>query len=84
MSNIEEFEWTFTIKDLVNFDGASITVYAPTYEQAIKKIRTLKLPDLRTYDNIADGLKLTQVIEFKDQLDDDAPLTVGEDEDNPN
>jgi hypothetical protein len=39
-------------------------VYAPTYKDALRKIRDLKLPQLLTFDEIEDGVKLIQVYEM--------------------
>ena len=63
------FQWTFEITDVVRFEETSITVTCATYEQAIKKIRALKLPQLRTYDDIAEGVKLTQAYEVEGDFD---------------
>ena len=61
---IEEFLWTFEVKDLVNFEGTSISVYSQTYEQAIRKVKKLKLPSLRSFDDIEENLKLKEVYEM--------------------
>lgn len=63
------FQWTFEITDVVKFDETSITVTSSTYEDAIKKIRALKLPQLRTYNDIDEGMKLTQVFEVEGDFD---------------
>lgn len=60
------FEWTFEINDVVKFSETHITIYSNTYEDAIKKIRDLKLPDLRTYTDIEDRLKLINVHECEE------------------
>lgn len=59
----EEFQWTFSINDVVKFEETAITVYAETYEQAVRKVKKLKLPSLRTFDDIEENLKLTNVYE---------------------
>ena len=38
----EEFQWTFSINDVVKFEETTITVYAETYERAIRKVKKLK------------------------------------------
>ena len=58
------YQWTFQVLDYKNFEGTSIVVYAPTYKDAIRKIRDLKLPQLLTFDEIEDGVKLIQVYEM--------------------
>jgi hypothetical protein len=63
------YQWTFEIQDVVKFEETSITVTCETYEQAIKKIKALKIPQLRTYDDIDEGLKLTQVYEVESDFD---------------
>jgi len=63
------FQWTFEIKDVVKFEETSITVTCETYEQAIRKIKGLKLPQIRTFDDIDESLTLTQVYEVESDFD---------------
>lgn len=58
------YQWTFQVLDYKNFEGTNIVVYAPTYKDALRKIRDLKLPQLLTFDEIEDGVKLIQVYEM--------------------
>ena len=58
------YKWTFQVLDYKNFEGTNIVVYAPTYKDALRKIRDLKLPQLLTFDEIEDGVKLIQVYEM--------------------
>ena len=67
---VERYRWSFTIKDVVNFEGTQIIVYTNTYEEAIKKIRTLKLPQLKSYGNVEEALKLVEVYEVQEDLED--------------
>lgn len=60
----EEFQWTFSINDVVKFEETEIAIYANTYEQAIRKVKSLKLPSLKTLDDVEDNLKLTRVYEM--------------------
>ena len=64
------FQWTFEIKDYLNFEGTSIAVYAPKYKDALRKVRDLQLPQLATFDVIEDAMKLIQVYEVDTLLDD--------------
>jgi hypothetical protein len=57
------FQWTFEIKDYLNFEGTSIAVYASTYKDALRKVKDLKLPQLATFEVIEDALKLIQIYE---------------------
>lgn len=66
---MQDFQWSFRIKDVINFEGTSITVYSPTYESAIKKIRSMKLPDLRSYETVEDGLRLESALEMDERFD---------------
>lgn len=59
----EEFQWTFSINDVVKFEETAITVYAKTYEQAIRKVKKLRLPSLKTFEDIEENIKLTNVYE---------------------
>jgi|688.fasta_scaffold1830247_2 hypothetical protein len=65
----QEFQWTFSINDVVKFEETTITVYAETYEQAIRKVKKLKLPSLRTFDDVEENLKLTNVYEVHPYYD---------------
>ncbi len=58
------YQWTFQVLDYKNFEGTNIVVYAPTYKDALRKIRDLKLTQLLTFDEIEDGVKLIQVYEM--------------------
>ena len=58
------YQWTFQVLDYKNFEGTNIVVYAPTYKDALRKIRDLKRPQLLTLDEIEDGVKLIQVYEM--------------------
>ena len=58
------FQWTFQVLDYKNFEGTSIVVSAPTYKDALRKIRNLKLPHLSTFEDVEDGVKLLQVYEL--------------------
>ncbi len=66
---VEEFQWTFTVKDVVQFEETSITIYAETYEKAIRKVRKLKLPSLRSFDDIEENIKLASVYEINPYYD---------------
>ena len=50
------FQWTFEIIDWKNFEGTSIAVYAPTYKDALRKVKDLKLPQLLTFEAIEERL----------------------------
>jgi hypothetical protein len=64
------FQWTFEIIDWKNFEGTSIAVYAPTYKDALRKVKDLKLPQLLTFEAIEDGVKFIQVYEVDYSVDD--------------
>lgn len=67
----ESYQWTFEVNDVVKFEETTITVTANTYEDAIKKIRGLKLPQLRTFNDVEEGMRLTQVFEIIDDFEDE-------------
>ena len=73
------FQWTFEIKDYLNFEGTSIAVYASTYKDALRKVKDLKLPQLATFEVIEDALKLIQIYEV-DYLTGEEPEEVTEHE----
>lgn len=49
--------------DVIKFEETEITIFSDTYENAIKKVRGLRIPSLKTYENIEEHLKLAQVYE---------------------
>lgn len=63
------YQWTFEIKDVVNFAETVITVYGLTIEQCYQKIKAMKIPYLRTYTNIEEYLVLKEVIEIDEDLE---------------
>jgi len=63
------YQWTFEIKDVVSFADTVITIYGLTIEECYKKIKGMKIPNLRTYDNIEEYLVLKEVIEIDEDLD---------------
>lgn len=78
--DFEEFQWTFSISEVVKFEETTITVYAQTYEQAIRKVKKLKLPSLRSFDDIEENLKLTNVYEVDPYYDSNDKNIVATDE----
>lgn len=76
----EEFQWTFSINDVVKFEETTITVYAETYEQALRKVKKLKLPSLRTFDDVEENLKLTNVYEINPYYDSNNEFIPSEDD----
>ena len=75
----DEYQWSFQVKDVVNFEGTTITVNANTYNAAIRKVKGLKLPQLRTFDDIEEGIRLISAIEIGEELD-GGELETAEDE----
>ena len=63
------YQWTFEIKDVVKFDETTVTVSAQTYKEAVKKIKGLKIPQLDTYTDIEEGMRLQQVYEVDENID---------------
>jgi len=73
------YQWTFEIKDVVNFAETVITVYGLTIKQCYQKIKAMKIPYLRTYTNIEEYLVLKEVIEIDEDLEldfEDEPKSV--------
>lgn len=69
------YQWTFEIKDVVKFEETTITVSAKTYKEAVKKIKGLKIPQLDTYTDIEEGMRLQQVYEVDENIE---PYETGE------
>ena len=79
---LEKFQWSFTIKDYKDFEGAEIAVYSNSYKGALAKIKKLKLPTLNTYEDIQEGLKFVGVYEINPFDDEDNVEFVVDSEDN--
>jgi hypothetical protein len=67
----EDYLWSFQIKDVVNFEGTEISVYSDTHDAAIRKVKSLKLPQLKTFDDIEDSIRLTSVFEVREDIKDE-------------
>lgn len=66
------FTFTFeVVGDVIKFSDTQIGVIANNYPAAIKKVKSLKLPELRAYDDITEMLKLISVEEWEGGTDED-------------
>lgn len=69
------FTFTFEVTgDVIKFSDTSIAVIANNYPDAIKKVKSLKLPELRAFDDISEMLKLVSVEEWEDSDEEDLEL----------
>lgn len=69
------FTFTFEVTgDVIKFSETSIAVIANNYPDAIKKVKSLKLPELRAFDDISEMLKLVSVEEWEDSDEEDLEL----------
>ena len=69
MATTNYYQWTFEIKDVVRFEETTVTVSAETYKEAVKKIKGLKIPQLDTYTDIEEGMRLQQVYEVDENTE---------------
>lgn len=59
------FTFDFVVHgDVITFSETKIKINAEDYPEAIKKVKALKLPELRAYDEIAEVLKLESIYEW--------------------
>lgn len=68
MAEENEFEWTFEISKHLDPDReepTKITVYALTYNQAVRKVVALKLPSLDRVADAKEYLSLVNATEIK-------------------
>lgn len=66
------FSFTFEVTgDVIKFSETKIVVFANNYPEAIKKVKSLKLPELRAFDDISEMLKLEYVEEWEDEQSSD-------------
>jgi len=63
------YQWTFEIKDVVNFAETVITIYGLTIEECYIKIKRMRIPYLKTMTNIEEYLVLKEVIEIDEDLE---------------
>jgi hypothetical protein len=70
---MDTWVWTFEIDDVVKFEGTKIELHAPTYKEALDKVKALNLPSLRAYTQMEDKLKLVSVIESILDREDEQP-----------
>lgn len=69
------FTFTFEVTgDVIKFSETSIAVIANNYPDAIKKVKSLRLPELRAFDDISEMLKLVSVEEWEDSDEEDLEL----------
>ena len=69
------FSFNFIVHgDVITFSDTQIAVIADNYPEAIKKVKSLKLPELKAYDDIAEMLKLVSVEEWESSEEDDLEL----------
>jgi hypothetical protein len=68
---METWVWLFQINDVVKFEGTEIELRAPTYKDALDKVKKLNLPSLKAYTRIEEALKLISVIEQSDEVEED-------------
>lgn len=69
------FTFTFEVAgDVIKFSETEIAVIAKDYPNAIKKVKSLKLPELRAFDDISEMLKLVSVEEWEDSDEEDLEL----------
>ena len=60
------FSFTFQVTgDVIKFSETTIAVIASNYPDAIKKVKSLRLPELRAYDDISERLNLISVEEWE-------------------
>jgi hypothetical protein len=68
MTKREEYQWTFQVKDVVNFEGTEISVYSNTHKGALRKIKNMRLPQLEKMEDMEDSLRLTFVVEIREDI----------------
>jgi hypothetical protein len=63
------YQWTFIVKEVINFSETTFTVYGDTIDEALEKIEFLRIAEFMEIDNLKDKLKLMDVLEMEDELD---------------
>ena len=69
-----EFEWTFEVSRHLDPDKeepTKITVYAYTYNQAVRKVVSLKLPSLDRVADTKEYLDMIHAIEIRPEITED-------------
>lgn len=61
------FTFTFIVTgDVIKFSETRVVVFAESYPEAIKKVKSIRIPELRAYDDISEMLKMESVEEWED------------------
>lgn len=63
------YQWTFIVKEVINFSETTFTVYGDTIDEALEKIEFLGIAEFMEIDNLKDKLKLMDVLEMEEELD---------------
>ncbi len=63
------YQWTFIVKEVINFSETTLTVYGDTIDVALEKIEFLGIAEFMEIDNLKDKLKLMDVLEMEEELD---------------
>lgn len=63
------YQWTFVVKEVINFSETTLTVYGDTIDEALEKIEFLGIAEFMEIDNLKNKLKLMDVLEMEEELD---------------
>lgn len=63
------YQWTFIVKEVINFSETTLTVYGDTIDEALEKIEFLGIAEFMEIDNLKNKLKLMDVLEMEEELD---------------
>jgi len=63
------YQWTFIVKEVINFSETTLTVYGDTIDEALEKIEFLRIAEFMEIDNLKNKLKLMDVLEMEEELD---------------
>jgi len=71
------YQWTFIVKEVINFSETTLTVYGDTIDEALEKIEFLGIAEFMEIENLRDKLVLKDVLEMEDEpyFDDDDTIT---------
>lgn len=60
------YQWTFIVKEVINFSETTLTVYGDTIDEALEKIEFLRIAEFMEIDNLKNKLKLMDVLEMEE------------------
>lgn len=63
------YQWTFMVKEVIDFSETTLTVYGDTIDEALEKIEFLRIAEFMQIDNLKEKLILKDVLEMEEEIE---------------